>query len=153
MYNKDLYELHAHLIQEYDVKFDNVSRRDRGLDPYEKEDQYSRKNLGPYMELVKESEEEHELEQIGKIDTDLEKKNHNSTSNDTESEEEDHSSVYRLKYKHIPTIWDHNFTRFLKYENISMYLNGYARVVKFQITTQDYHEKYNPLEHSNLNRL
>lgn len=34
-----------------------------------------------------------------------------------------------------------------------MYVNGYARFVQYQITTQDYHERYNPLTETKLNRL
>ena len=146
LYGEDLYELHAHLIENYDVKYDNVSRRDRGLDPYEPPESYNETNLGPYMELVEEPPEEHERHQLEEAMA--------AGLNETDTEEEEaYVPEYHIKFKHIPTIWDHNYTRFLYYENISLYLNGYSRVVKYQITSQDYHGNYNPLVKSKLNRL
>lgn len=157
-YNQDLYDLHAHLIENYDVKFDNITRRQQFFDPYIKPTNYSKTNLGPYMELVEESLEEHESEHGDEEKEDQdevveeEDDDHHLDGADN-STETDNMTAFHIKFQHIPTIWDHNYTRFLPYENISMYLNGYMRVVKFQVTNQDYHQRFNALEKSKLNRL
>ena len=64
----------------------------------------------------------------------IHKFNNSAITNETKTEDAHHldipkdlnlSEIYQIKHEHIPTIWDHNYTRFLYYDNISMYMNGY----------------------------
>ena len=52
-----------------------------------------------------------------------------------------------------PRIPDHNFTKFVDYEEVRPYLNGYVRILEFEVVVTDDHSDYNPTLESDINRL
>lgn len=57
------------------------------------------------------------------------------------------------KKDHYETVFDHNYTTYIKWETIAPYLNGYIRQLEYSITNRDYHERQDPMLFSKYNRL
>ena len=61
---------------------------------------------------------------------------------------QEEAKAYRKKNKikeprlkdHYKTVFDHNYTRFRDWEQLAPYLNGYVRMLEYQVTAEDYHK-------------